>query len=167
MATFLAIFSVLSGTASILGLIHILKGEAQIEFKKITIGAFIITGILSLYILFIPGTYFENSVNSKIQRYSKEATNSILIQQGDFSFGGMKSYAVKFPEPFNKAPKVEIINENGYNYAPYVEKTTQFQVVFKRSSDDPSWIIPQSFQNYIWIAKGEPLSQYSAANPNN
>ncbi|QTH71135.1 hypothetical protein [Pseudoalteromonas xiamenensis] len=165
MATFLAIFSILSGTASILGLVHVLKGETEIEFKNITIGAFLLAGAVSLYILFIPGTYFENSVSSKLQRYSKEGAESILIQQGDFSFDGMKEYAVKFPEPFSKTPLVEIINVNGYKYAPYVERVTQFQVVFKRSSDGPSWT-PQSFQNFIWIAKGDPLNKYVAAGSN-
>lgn len=165
MATFLAIFSILSGTASLLGLIHVLKGEAQIEFKKITIGAFVIAGFVSLYILFIPGTYFENSVSSKIQRYSKKGADSILIQQGDFSFGGTKTYAVKFPEPFSKAPNLEIINVNGYSHVPYIEKVTQFQVIFKRSTDGPS-LIPKSFQNFIWIAKGDPLNKHDAVSPN-
>ena len=162
MATFLAIFSILSGTASILGLIHVLNGESEIEFKKITIGAFVFAGIVSLYMLIIPGTYFENSVRSKLQRYSKKGANSILIQQGEFSFSGIKTYAVKFPEPFSKAPEVEIINVNGYHHAPEVEKVTQFQVVFRRRGDGPS-LMPQSFQNFIWIAKGDPLNKYNEA----
>ena len=79
-----------------------------------------------------------------------------MIQKGEFSFGGMKEYAVMFPEPFRKRPEVEIINVNGYDYAPYVKGMTPFQVIFKRSSSGPSWT-PFSFQNFVWVAKGEPM----------
>lgn len=158
MATFLSIFSIISGTASILGFIHILKVNKPIEFKKLSIIAFILAGLVSIYILIIPGTYFENTVNSKIQRYSKKQGDSILIQQGDFSFGGMRSYAIKFPEPFSKSPTVEIININGYDHVPHVENVTPFQFVVNRSSSGSSWI-PQSFQNFIWIAKGDSLKK--------
>ena len=159
MATFLAIFSVLSGTASFLGLVHVLVGEEKLKFKNLTIVSFSVAALVSTYILFVPGTYFENQVNSKIQRYSKENAKSILIQEGDFSFGGIKEYAVKFPEPYDKEPTVEIINVNGYKHAPYIIKTTPFQFIVKRSAEGFS-LVPQSFQSFTWAARGTPLDKY-------
>ena len=90
MATFLAIFSVLSGTASILGLINVFAGDQKLKFKKLTFFAFIIAALISAYILIVPGNYFENTVKSKIQYYTKESSNKILMQKGEFSRMGGK-----------------------------------------------------------------------------
>ncbi|HCE5295656.1 TPA: hypothetical protein NG614_000055 [Vibrio parahaemolyticus] len=157
MATFLAVFSIISGTASVLGLYHVFKGENQIKFKRVTIGSFVFAILVSLYIIFVPGNYFENSVKSKIQHYSKSSSDSIMVQKGEFSYGGTKPYAIMFPEPFSQPPTVEIINVNGYDDQPYVSETTEFQVIVDRSRISAGFI-PQSMRTFIWVAKGEPLN---------
>ncbi|MBD3341541.1 MAG: hypothetical protein GF353_20725 [Candidatus Lokiarchaeota archaeon] len=160
MTTFLTIFNLFSGTASIVGFAYVFTKKNKERFIKICKIAFVITTILSIYVLFVPGNYFKNNVNSKIHYYSLKQANDTLIQEGSFSFSGFGPYAIKFHKPFAEKPEVEIINVNGYSHEPSVSQITEHKVVFKRYSSGPS-LIPDSFQKYIWVAKGKPYSKYT------
>ncbi|MFN1535708.1 hypothetical protein [Vibrio jasicida] len=157
MSTFLAIFNVIAGMASILGLFYIFMSEDRVKFKPVAYIGFGIALLISGYILFVPGSYFENSVKSKVLTYSKEESDSILVQRGEVSFGGLREYEVMFPEPFKSTPEVEMVNVNGYDHGPYIQSATPFKIVLKRSSSGPT-LIPESFQTFIWVARGEPMT---------
>lgn len=158
MATFLAVFSILSGTASLMGLLHVLKNEVDIKFKKTTISSFAIATLVSIYIIIVPGTYVENMVQSKLQHYTQEGGDTVLIQKGGFSWGGTDPYSIMFPEPYMSPPKVEVINVNGYYHKPYVRRTTKHQVIFDRGGSGGD-LIPQRFQSFTWVAEGTPMAK--------
>ncbi len=156
MAEILAVISVLSGAASLVGLAWSWFDPKSEWGKRIAFFTFLIAFVFSGYMLFVPETSAVQNVKSKIQTY-RVNNNNYLVQEGTFSFSENGPYDIQFPRPFVNPPKVVVVNFNGYEqqYTPYVKLTTKHFVRFKR--DAIGGLTPHSMQTYKWIAEGVPM----------
>ena len=160
MATTLAIITVLSGVASIAGLIVAWKGKTEKVRRsiKVLFGAAI---LFSVYMLFIPGSAPVENVESKIRYYSKQQDSDTLIQEGTFSFGGQGPYAIQYPIPYAKTPIVRVVNINGYvgPDVPSVSRTTNHFFELKRHGSTAAIRspLPHFLQGYKWVSEGKPF----------
>lgn len=160
MATFLTIFNVIAGAASILGLVGMLLGIASRGFRQFFGILFALVVLLSVYVLLVPESWLESNVASKISYYRSptetEIRDRVLIQRGEFSFSDYGPFAIEFPVPFRSAPSVEIVNYRGYRNAPHLNEVTAHQAVFTRSSSGGT-LLPENLKRFRWIARGTPL----------
>lgn len=157
MISAITIFTIITGTCSLLGFLYIFFTN-KTSYKKLCYVGFVLALAWSLYILFYP-THVTENVANKVEYYQEpnieQINRNLIIQRGSFSVSGFNPTSVEFPHPFNEAPIVEIINYNGYqeSLVPTVEKVTPHQVIFKKNSVSGLEI----FQNYRWVARGQPL----------
>jgi len=159
MAKFLTIFNLFAGAASICGLYVTMYQE---NYKLPLTIIFGITFIVSLYVLFTPGSRIEENVRAKITHYvppkQMDASSELVIQRGEFAIRGVQPIAVEFYEPFAEEPQVEVINDRGYTEKPpIVVSTTGHQVVFERKTIS----VPLEKQIFKWVARGVPLKRKS------
>ena len=153
----IAVFTILTGTASLLGFLYIFIGKNEF-FKKLCAILFVFAFIWSGYILLYPTSTVRN-VAAKVILYKdptiEQPSNNLVIQRGAFSIYGFEPQAVEFEHPFKDKPEVEVININGYSeqYIPRVLKVTPHQVVFKSSTSGGLAFSRQ----YNWVARGTPL----------
>jgi hypothetical protein len=157
MAVALTIFTIITGTASLLGFLYIFFGKSE-KFKRISAAFFVLAFAWSVYVLVYPTSTVKN-VAEKFVLYKapaiEEKSANLLIQRGEITISGLEPLAVEFAYPFKDTPTVEVINVNGYNdeYIPRVQKITPHQVIFKSSADGGF----QSSRQYNWVARGTPL----------
>lgn len=155
----LTIFTIISGTASILGFLYLYLGKTE-RFKKVSAMLFALAFSWSLYVLLYPSSTVNN-VAGKFGVYkqpmSEDASGNIVIQRGTFTINQSSPKAVEFEFPYVSPPAVEVINMNGYDnaYVPKVVRVTAHQVVFER--DAYSGLIPMS--TFGWIARGVELER--------
>ena len=158
MESVIAIISVISGSASVGGLICEFYGKTDRvkSYLKVMFGAVF---LFSLYILFIPGNTVIDNVSDKIRYYSKEVSDDTLIQEGTFSYSGRGPFSIKFNEPYKERPKVLIINENGYEELeiPIVEMISNHYFDVKRYGSAGMEFTPRFLQTYRWVAEGKPF----------
>ncbi|QIZ76461.1 hypothetical protein [Ferrimonas lipolytica] len=157
MLTFITIFTIITGTASLLGFIYIFWGLNE-QYKTTCKYIFSLAFIWSAYILFFPSSIVEN-VAGNISFYQsptiENPSKNLIIQRGEFSVSENEPVAIEFPFPFKEAPKVEIINTNAHkeNFIPNIKKITAHQVVFQSSSYGGFAL----YRTYKWVARGIPL----------
>lgn len=157
MAKFITVISVISSVASILGFVYIYlpKKSQRKKFNKIVFTTFSVTLLFSIYLLFGPTTFLEKNIESKITYYVEDKNEeNILIEEGEFIYTGMGEQSITYYIPYKNTPSVEIINMNGYNGAPTINKVTENQFIVSRN-----FTTGQSNEKYKWIARGKPLKE--------
>lgn len=164
MAVLITIFTIFTGTASVLGfLVVFFKDGASGIYRWVCAIGFGIAVLWSAYVLFVPGTSIEENVAGKVAYYRAasvdQKSDRLVIERGEVSFSGFGPFSIEFPQPFRDPPDVEVVNFRGYDadHVPIVERKTAQQVIFKRSTVGGSW--PESMQVFRWIARGVPLEQ--------
>jgi hypothetical protein len=157
MALALTIFTIITGTASLLGFLYIYLGK-KAYFKRWAAALFASAFIWSGYILVYPTSTVKN-VEAKFTFYKaptvEEPSRSLIIQRGEFTISDHKPLAIEFDRPYRESPKVEVINFNGHgeDFIPSVVKITPHQVIFKSSVS--GGLFPN--RHYKWVARGAPL----------
>ena len=168
MATFLTIFTIITGIASLLGFAFVFFGAVTTGYNRLCAWSLVVAALWSVYILFVPNTAVEANVAGKIAYYKTpviERESAVLVlQRGEISFSGFGPRSVEFPLPFLTPPRVEVINTNGYgeDNVPRVKEVTAHQVTFARSSSGGIGM-PEGLQVYRWVARGTPLEMQAAA----
>ncbi len=158
MESSIAILSVISGSASIAGLLIELFGKKG-KMRSVLVAMFVLAVSFSVYILIFPGSNVVKNVKNKINYYSKQVSDDTLIQEGTFSFSGYGPYSVQFYEPYKEAPTIYLINENGYKEIeiPTVEYVSNHYFKVKRHGSTGLELTPMMFQTYKWVAEGRPF----------
>jgi hypothetical protein len=163
MATAITIFTIVTGTASVLGFVFAFYREVTPTYINLCKIGFGVAVVWSAYVLFIPGTSVENNVAQKIAYYhvasTEKQSDTLIIERGDVSFSGNGPLAIEFPVPFRDPPEVEVINSAGYSdeYVPKIKTRTGQQVVLYRTTTGGS--VPEFLQGYRWVARGIPLDE--------
>jgi hypothetical protein len=157
MARLLTIFNLLAGAASIAGL-YVSLALGYTSYALATI--FVLTLVMSLYVLAVPGTPLERNVQSKIVRFTLPAgPEEVAIQRGEFSLDSWGPTAVEFYEPFVHAPEVEVIATAGSRgVIPSPVQVTPHHVVFRRESVSA----PAERETFRWVARGILLNRISS-----
>lgn len=146
MAKFLTIFNIFAGGASIAGVIYSLTTKIDYLFYI----PFIVTLLLSIYVLLVPNTFLERNVKSKIRVFNEKVKPQLIDQSGEFSIRTQGTATIEFPKPFSSIPEIEIINFKNNRYIPNIDKVTIYQVTLIDSSIN----FLGEVQTYKWIAKG-------------
>ena len=155
-ARLLTLFNLLAGGASMAGLwISLQIGYTGAALLMISLITLFVTG----YVLFVPGTSFEQNVRSKTEVYSVPANvdaAELHMQRGEVAIQWAHPKAVRFPAPFAEPPHVEIIDTNGHLCVPVPEKITihQFVAAPPYTLSDASKVCV-----YEWVAEGRLLSR--------
>ncbi|MCX6830139.1 MAG: hypothetical protein NT002_12815 [candidate division Zixibacteria bacterium] len=154
MTKFITIFSLFAGAASMGGLYVTLKGPQDFWIMIFLFG---ISLAVSIYVLFVPNTKFEQNVASKIRKYRYPGISfgeqEVGIQKGDFSILQNGPAVVEFEVPFAEVPSFEIINFKGNgDPQPVVECLTPHQAVIRRNRSG-SYVRSE----YRWVARGLTL----------
>jgi hypothetical protein len=163
MATAITIFTIVTGTASVLGFVFAFYRDVTPTYVLLCKIGFGVAIVWSVYVLFIPGTSVEKNVAQKIAYYhvasAEKQSDALIIERGDVSFSGTGPLAIEFPVPFRNPPDVEVINAGGYGdeYVPKVRTVTSQQVVLYRNTTGGS--VPEFLQGYRWVARGIPLDE--------
>ena len=157
MAKLLAVFNLIAGAASIIGLAVSLQMERT---HPLVVGTFIVTLALTAYVLFVPGNPIERNVGAKLEVFRDgDGGSELLVQRGTFNIQEYGPATVEFYQPFADVPKVEVLHYKPSNeQRPYVSTVTNVHVEFSRASYGGK--TPNRFS---WIARGKPMYSNKSA----
>lgn len=156
MAKLFALFNVLAGGASIAGLCLTL----QFGYRNYgLLSIFVLTALMSTYVLFVPANKIEQNVRSKIERYLSPDGGALAIQRGEIELDMSSIKDVEFDLPFVSEPKVELIFKSGSQRVLANIDTTATPHAAKFR---PKQIISSSDRaTFTWVARGRPLEKQS------
>ncbi|WP_201492423.1 hypothetical protein [Rubrivivax sp. A210] len=157
MGRLLAVFNIIAGSSSIVGLYI----TAFTEYRSWVIAViFVVTAIFVAYVLFVPGNKVETNVSAKLNQYrSPDGAGTITKLHDEFIVGGFAWREIPFPHPFAEPPHVELIKLSGPGSVSHsVSQVTVHKFVViahpkAQSSEDA---------RYRWIATGTPLQKAEA-----
>ena len=157
MGRIIAVFTIISGTASICGLILQLYPVSESLPPILLTGIFIMGLVLAFYVLFVPGSSIAENVISKVEYYrggtvDVKKVGDMLVQRGTVKLSGFNPRGIEFPIPFKTKPSVEILDPIGSNEPVEVKAVSPHHFIVKR----PGGRVFGRFM-YRWIARGEPL----------
>jgi len=162
MTRIISVFTIASGTASIIGLILQIYSEVKLVPTGVLTGIFVVGVILSIYVLFVPGSSIQENVRSKVEYFRREQVDvekvgDMLVQRGTITLSGFNSRGIEFPVPFKNKPSVELLDPAGSDEMVEVVTVTPHHFVVRR----PGGRVFGRF-TYRWIARGEPLQPIKA-----
>lgn len=149
MGKLLAVFNVIAGGASIVGLYI----TAFTDYRSWVLAViFAVTAIFVGYVLFVPGNRIEANVSEKLKHYHAPDGNGLLTKvQDEFDIGAFETKEVPFPHPFTFAPQVELIKLSGPTEIHLVVKEiTPHKLVVRHAR----LAITSGRAKYRWIATG-------------
>ena len=161
MLTALTVFTIITGTASLLGFAFAFFGKVTAKYKWLCAAFFVLAAIWSGYVLLVPGSTTESNVASKIAYFHfpsvERQSETLLIQRGEFTLSGLGPIGIEFMLPFRHPPEFELINFSGVGpeEVPHVEKVTAHQVVIDRQYGFPQ--AEGQNRKFRWVARGIPL----------
>lgn len=158
MAKLLAVFNILAGAASLIGLVVQYTSSSSNWPTAILLPLYLVTLVLCIYVLFVPGNSIEKNVRSKVELYRDKGETTfegnVMIQRGTVTFFGGKA-TIEFERPFKGKPEVTIINNKERGFAgPNIQlvsvngQVAVFRQVYSHN------LLPT---RYKWVARGEPL----------
>jgi hypothetical protein len=148
----LAVFNVIAGGASIIGLYI----TAYTDYKSWVIGLiFAITIIFVAYVLFVPSNRIEANVSAKLQRFqSPNGIGTVTKVQDEFLVRGNERKEIPFPHPFKEVPQVELIKLSRDEWVAHsVSNITVHKFVVIANSS----LFSSREVRYRWIATGTLL----------
>jgi len=152
MAKFLAVFNVVAGGASVIGLYVTLLTPYNSTVLAVL---FALTLALCVYVLFVPGNRLESNVESHMRTFREPGTgNVVAVQRGEFKTKGRDIFPVEFPQPFTEPPTVELVKLGGHEDVRLrVRRVTElmFEV------ENPTMVLSHYESKYRWLAKGSVL----------
>ena len=161
MIRILTLISILGSLASIIGVVLVLPRRTlplPAPYHKFAIGSLAVAGFLSLYVILVPYSVFEQNLHEKLSYYDTlvERKGLVLIQRGEIRIHEGGPVEREFAVPFAEVPKVEVVNLSGVseNHIPSIQ-ATQHKVKFVRSSYGGTLRI--FGDRFRWIATGTPL----------
>ena len=157
MAKLLAVFNLIASAVSIIGFAFFLQMERT---HPVVIVTFVVTVLLTVYVLFVPGNPIERNVAAKLEVFrAGDGGSELLVQRGTFDIQGVGPATVEFYQPFADEPKVEVLHYKPSNEGrPYVSKVTNVHVEFSRMSYGGG--TPNRFS---WVARGKPMYAKTSA----
>lgn len=159
MGRLLAVFNVIAGGASIVGLYI----TAFTEYRSWILAViFAVTAIFVAYVLFVPGNRIEANVTAKLQTYqAPDGLGTVVKLHDEFSVGGYAWREIPFPHPFKEPPHVELIKLSGPgSVAHSVSQVTVHKFVVTAHPNARTI----EAATYRWIATGTLLPLAEAAN---
>jgi hypothetical protein len=168
----ITLVSVIGSVASVLGLYLQYHGPDPEQAKQAWSIAYGITGVLTMYVLFVPGNRLEENVESKITddvRTYQDPTSpdgTLCVQEGELTIKSYGPLSVKFTSPFQAPPEVEIVNDGGEasELVPAVSEVTRFQFVVTRRQCNVYRATGLPFPDkFKWVATGTIMQKSNAA----
>ncbi|MCW5649572.1 MAG: hypothetical protein KIS62_07505 [Ramlibacter sp.] len=159
MGRLLAVFNVIAGGASIVGLYI----TAFTDYRSWILAViFAVTAVFVGYVLFVPGNRLEANVSAKLQNYEAPNGDGIITKLHDeFVIGGFGEWKeIPFPHPFKEPPEVELIKLAGPgSIVLAVHEVTPHKLVVANAREART----TERATYRWVATGKLLPKVAPA----
>ena len=147
----IAVFNVIAGGASMAGLYITASSD---DISLVTGGIFILTIILSAYILFVPYNPIEFNIREKLQHYmSPDGSGTMTKLLGTFQPKGHAPVDIPFPYPFESKPEVELMQITESSFSRY----ELGDITPHKFSLKPIGLTSFDRPCYRWVATGKLL----------
>lgn len=164
MVTFIAVFTIFSGMASLLGFAYIFFGSSRGGYKRLCAVGLGFATVWSVYIVLVPDSATIKNVAAKVAYYRTESSarsaSMVLVQSGDVLLSECGSVEVEFIVPYKSPPTIEIVDIDGHGDFPVADAVTPVKATFDSTRGGAGPCLPDDVRNrYRWVATGTPIGE--------